>query len=85
MANVPSNPKLWQMLTVQARGKFATYPSLPASKWIHTQYVQKGGQFVNDATAEQSKKSAHASKQFDHYRRDRAKKKEHRTKDKDDE
>ena len=34
------------MLQVQARQKFREYPSLPASKWIHSEYVKRGGIFV---------------------------------------
>lgn len=49
--DVPANPKLWQMLATQAKAKFPKYPSLPASKWIHQEYVKKGGQFVSEATA----------------------------------
>jgi hypothetical protein len=43
---VPQNTRLWNMLVAQARQKFKTYPSLPASRWVHEQYVQKGGRFV---------------------------------------
>lgn len=46
MTDVPANQRLWQMLVLQAKAKFAKYPSLPASKWIHTEYVNKGGRFV---------------------------------------
>lgn len=44
---VPQNPRLWEMLVVQAKRKFPTYPSLPASKWIHAEYVKRGGVFVD--------------------------------------
>lgn len=47
MANVPLNQRLWNSLSVQARAKFKKWPSLPASKWVHTQYVEKGGRFVD--------------------------------------
>jgi hypothetical protein len=42
----PANPKLWNMLTTQARSKFAKYPSPAASHWVHSRYVQLGGKFV---------------------------------------
>lgn len=44
---VPQNPRLWEMLVAQAKQKFRTYPSIPASKWIHTAYVERGGRFVD--------------------------------------
>ena len=46
MAQVPSNPKLWNMLVVQAKSKFRVYPSPAASHWVHAEYTKKGGQFV---------------------------------------
>lgn len=45
--SVPQNPRLWEMLVAQAKQKFQTYPSLPASKWVHTEYVKRGGIFVD--------------------------------------
>ena len=42
----PANPKLWNMLTAQARSKFRTYPSPAAAHWVHSHYVQLGGNFV---------------------------------------
>ena len=44
--SVPQNPRLWEMLVSQAKRKFPTYPSLPASKWVHQEYVKRGGRFV---------------------------------------
>jgi hypothetical protein len=34
------------MLQIQAKAKFKTYPSIPASRWVHNEYVQRGGTFV---------------------------------------
>lgn len=48
MAQVPANAKLWAMLTAQARAKFRIYPSPAASHWVHHEYVQKGGKFVDN-------------------------------------
>jgi len=57
MADQPANMKLWNMLIVQAKAKFAKWPSLPASKWVHQQYVQKGGQFISGQDAARIKKA----------------------------
>jgi hypothetical protein len=43
----PANPKLWNMLTTQARSKFRTYPSPAAAHWVHSRYQQLGGKFVD--------------------------------------
>jgi hypothetical protein len=59
--SVPANPKLWHMLVLQAKAKFPTYPSLPASKWVHQEYVKHGGRFVSEATLHQAK---HASERM---------------------
>lgn len=42
----PANPKLYNMLTAQARTKFTTYPSPAAAHWVHSRYLQLGGKFV---------------------------------------
>jgi hypothetical protein len=42
----PANPKLWNMLTVQADSKFSK--NSPArGHWIHSRYNAMGGQYVN--------------------------------------
>jgi hypothetical protein len=49
MADVPANPKLWNLLLRQAKAK---YPSrsknlaFPASKWLREEYARQGGSFV---------------------------------------
>lgn len=43
---VPQNPRLYEMLVAQAKQKYRQYPSLPASKWVHDEYVKRGGTFV---------------------------------------
>lgn len=43
----PANPRLWNMITTQAKTRFAKYPSPAAAHWVHTKYVQMGGQFVD--------------------------------------
>lgn len=42
----PANPRLWNMITTQAKVKFAKYPSPAAAHWVHSRYVQLGGKFV---------------------------------------
>lgn len=49
--DVPANQRLWNMLVTQAKAKFPKWPSLPASNWVHRQYVEKGGQFVKSEKA----------------------------------
>ena len=43
----PANPKLYNMITMQAKTKFAKYPSPAAAHWVHTRYAQLGGRYVN--------------------------------------
>lgn len=43
----PANPRLWNMITVQAKTRFAKYPSPAAAHWVHTKYLQMGGTFVD--------------------------------------
>lgn len=49
------------MLTVQARAKFEKWPSLPASRWVHQQYVQKGGRFISEGQLARMKKASKAT------------------------
>lgn len=44
---LPANPRLWNMITAQAKSKFAKYPSPAAAHWVHSKYVQMGGKFVS--------------------------------------
>jgi hypothetical protein len=65
-ANVPMNKKLWDMLVMQAKTKFVKWPSLPASKWVHSEYVKKGGQFTTEKErTEQMSKSAHGRRELE--------------------
>lgn len=43
---LPANPRMWNMITAQARSRFAKYPSPAAAHWVHSKYVQMGGRFV---------------------------------------
>ena len=42
----PANPRLWNMITAQARSRFAKYPSPAAAHWVRSHYIQMGGKFV---------------------------------------
>lgn len=56
MAQVPNNPRLWAMLTAQARAHFRVYPSPAAAHWVHSEYVKKGGGFVNSSRKHPAKR-----------------------------
>jgi len=43
----PANPRLWNLITTQAKTRFAKYPSPAAAHWVHAKYIQLGGQFVD--------------------------------------
>jgi hypothetical protein len=43
---IPANPRLYNMITTQAKSKFSKYPSPAAAHWVHAKYVQMGGKFV---------------------------------------
>jgi hypothetical protein len=43
----PANPRLYNMITTQARTRFAVYPSPAAAHWVNSKYQQLGGQFVD--------------------------------------
>lgn len=60
MAQVPLNQRLWDSLVAMAKTKFHTWPSLPASRWVHEQYEQKGGRFASGEAVARAKKHAHA-------------------------
>ena len=44
---LPANPRLWNMITTQAKTRFPKYPSPAAAHWVHAKYVQMGGKFVD--------------------------------------
>lgn len=50
---VPANPRLWAMVQNLAHQKFQKIPSLPASKWMHDEYVKRGGTFVESKKQDQ--------------------------------
>lgn len=57
MSEVPTNERLWNSLVIMAKAKFKSWPSIPASKWVHQQYVQKGGRFADSRDMTAYKKS----------------------------
>lgn len=68
MSQVPLNERLWNSLVVQAKAKFRKWPSLPASQWVHQQYVHHGGRFADGKAVTAAKRrraaaqKAHESK-----------------------
>lgn len=49
MADVPANPKLWNLLLRQAKAKYPSHGknlAFPASKWLREEYSRQGGKFV---------------------------------------
>jgi hypothetical protein len=65
------------MIIMQAKAKFATYPSPGASHWVHSEYVKHGGQFVELSNDTRQKKLA--KKQFEAKRRENLKKRAEHT------
>jgi len=43
---IPANPRLYNMVVVQAKSRFSKYPSPAAAHWVHTKYEQMGGKYV---------------------------------------
>jgi hypothetical protein len=56
----PTNPRLWNIVVMQAKAKFHKWPSPAASHWAHDKYKQMGGRFKSgdDDTDERAKKLA---------------------------
>jgi len=69
----PANPKLWNMITVQARSKFAKYPSPAAAHWVHTRYTQLGGRFVNSKSEVDPRFRDYAQEEMDKKEEQRSK------------
>lgn len=63
MSDVPANKRLWDTLVQQAKGKFKTWPSIPASTWVRKQYIQHGGRFVDSKQVTAAKKRKEAAKE----------------------
>ena len=43
---LPANPKMYNSIVVQAKSRFAKYPSPAAAHWVHAKYSQMGGKYV---------------------------------------
>ncbi len=68
VAKEPANPRLWAMLVRQAKARFHPYPSIPAQKWIHEEYVRRGGRFVR-SKKEDDRHDKHGNIRHDKYSR----------------
>lgn len=75
----PSNPKLYAMFVAQARAKYHSYPNPGASAWVHKQYIQHGGQFVE--TTEKDRQMGILKKKLAHKKQEELAKKEKGGKD----
>lgn len=62
---VPANPRLWNMITTQAKTKFAKYPSPAAAHWVHARYTQLGGRFVDSEKDVDPKMRDYAQEKMD--------------------
>lgn len=62
MSEVPTNQRLWNSLVAQAKSRFKTWPSIPASTWVRKQYIQHGGRFADSKSVTASKKRQEAAK-----------------------
>jgi len=80
VASEPTNMRLWQLCVMQAKTKFAKYPSPAASHWVHEHYVQEGGRFMDSSTVARRKELM--AKQFERKKKEHAKNKheEHKKK-----
>lgn len=77
----PANPRLWRMVIMQAKAKFAKYPSPGASHWVHSEYVKHGGQFreASDVTRQRTMAKRH----FEEKKREQLASRSEKTKGKD--
>jgi hypothetical protein len=79
---VPTNPKMFKMFVVQAKARYRTFPSAGASAWVHKQYVEHGGKFVD------SEELKRKERVIEHYKKHagehRAKSEKDKKSDKDD-
>ena len=73
MANIPTNPKLWNMLIAQAKTRFRVWPSAAASAWVHQHYVEEGGKFVESTKDLNTKEKSEHEKDVQQKKRDKEK------------
>lgn len=77
----PSNPRLWRMVIMQAKAKFAKYPSPGASHWVHSEYVKHGGQFRE--ASENTRQKTLAKRHFEEKKREQLAARSEKTKGKE--
>lgn len=70
MAEKPLNEHLWATVVMQAKQKYATYPSPGASHFVHQRYVELGGKF--ETHDENSKRRDALKKKFQDRIREKA-------------
>ena len=74
----PTNQRLWQMIIMQAKARFAKYPSPGASHWVHDQYIKHGGQFAT--VSEETRQQKMARKHYEARKREQLATKSEKTK-----
>jgi hypothetical protein len=65
------------MIIMQAKARFATYPSPGASHWVHDQYIKHGGQFAE--VSENTRQKKMAKKHFEEKKREQLAKQSSKT------
>ena len=56
MVNKPSNPKLYEKIKKEAKGKFKAWPSAYASGWLVREYKRRGGKYKKNISMTRSRK-----------------------------
>ena len=54
MVNKPSNPKLYEKIKKEAKGKFKVWPSAYASGWLVREYKRRGGKYKKNISMTRS-------------------------------
>lgn len=67
---IPANERLYNMITTQAKSKFAKYPSPAAAHWVSSRYRQMGGKYVSSKREIDPK-----MRDYDHDKKEEQKKK----------
>jgi hypothetical protein len=82
MASKPANPRLWNTIVAMAKAKYSNYPNPGASHWVHKNYVEKGGQFI-ETSEKDRRKNMEQKKQENKAQKERITKKEDKPSKKD--
>jgi hypothetical protein len=69
---IPANPKLYNMVTVQASARFSKNSPAKAH-WIHAKYAQMGGQFVKSKREVDPRFRDYAQEEMDRKEEERSK------------